>query len=211
MFYVVQHVKEEGPGVFSQLLPDMHRTILVSVDEFPDVSTVSGLLIMGGPMGVYEKDKYPFIQKELQFIKKCSENGIKVFGVCLGAQMIAKALGGNVYKGDQQEIGWSEITLTDEARHDFVFGVFPEKMKVFQWHGDTFTLPKGAVRLATSDLYVNQAFKYGTNIYGLQYHLEVTVDIIKDWFQEDYVKYLSEEFEFLNCLALEGFKRFMML
>lgn len=211
MFYIVQHVKEEGAGVFLKLLPKETKTILAGVDEFPDVETVSCLLIMGGPMGVYEKDRYPFIEKELQFIKNCSENGVKIFGVCLGAQMIAQALGGKVYKGAVQEIGWSSIKLTEEAKEDPVFSVFPEEMEVFQWHGDTFTLPPGAIRLAYSTLYENQAFKYGDRIYGLQYHIEVTEDIVKDWFHEDFDKYLNMDFGWLNRLALEAFKRFLSI
>lgn len=211
MFYIIQHVKEEGAGVFLELLPKEYKIVLAGVDEFPDINVVSGVLIMGGPMGVYEKDRFPFIEKELRFIKSCSEKGVKILGVCLGAQMIAEAMGGKVYKGEHQEIGWSLINLTDEAKKDFVFQVFPKEMEVFQWHGDTFTLPDGGIRLATSKLYQNQAFKYGNNIYGLQYHIEVTKDIVKEWFANDYEKYVEKDFTFLNNLAIEAFKRFLLI
>lgn len=212
MFYLIQHVLEEGAGVFEQLLPSNVRMILASRDDFPeDVREISGVLIMGGPMGVYEHNLYPFIEQELNFIKKCYESGVKVFGVCLGAQMIAEALGGKVYKGHVQEIGWCKIRHTKEAKDDTLFSIFPEELLVFQWHGDTFELPPNAVRLATSNEYKNQSFRVGNNIYGLQYHIEVTDNIIKEWFPETHEKMVNPDLKRLNNLAIEAFKKFLKL
>ncbi len=211
MFYVIQHVREEGPGVFGRLLPKGYKTVIAGEQSFPEVNSVSGLLIMGGPMGVYEKDKYTFIEAELDLIRACAEKGVKIFGVCLGAQMIAEALGGRVYKGHIQETGWYQITLTEEAKKDKIFAHFPTNFEVFQWHGDTFTLPEKAVRLAFSDSYINQAFRVFDNIYGLQFHIEVTWEIIKDWFPHEFQNYRNESLAELNAMAEEAFMKFLAL
>lgn len=212
MFYLIQHVPEEGAGVFEQLLPSPYKTILTIKDSFPDnFENISGVLIMGGPMGVYERSIYPFIEKELAFIKKCYEKNVKVLGVCLGAQMIAEALGGKVYKGHIQEVGWCKIMHTKAAKEDALFSIFPEELDVFQWHGDTFDLPPDAIRLAVSKEYENQAFRVGKHIYGLQYHIEVTDKIIKEWFPQGYQKFVYPEINRLNSLAMEAFGRFLRL
>lgn len=201
MFYIIKHVPEEGPGLFGDLIKDA-KTLNAESCDFPDIKSDDMLLIMGGPMGVYEKDKYPFIEKELDFIRYCYRQGAKILGICLGAQMIAEALGGKVYKGKTKEIGWYQILHTNEAKKDKAFSVFPEKLKVFQWHQDTFTLPKYAVRLAFNKNYENQAFTIDERIYGLQYHIEVTEDIIKDWFPNDYNLYIDrKQLSYLKNLA----------
>lgn len=211
MFYIIKHVPEEGPGLFSTLLPQGCKTILAGSDDFPAYDDVTGVLIMGGPMGVYEKEKYPFILKELSFIRNCFERGVKIFGVCLGAQMIAEALGGKVYKGEKEEIGWYKITHTEEAHFDPVFSIFPKELSVFQWHGDTFYLPPQAIRLAYSENYTNQAFRVGRNVYGLQYHIEVTEEIIKEWFPEQWESFVDRHLDYLNTLAVEAFSRFLKI
>lgn len=211
MFCLIQHVREEGAGLFRNLLSKKMKTIIAGEDAFPNLKDITGVLIMGGPMGVYAKDRYSFINQEIDFIKQCYTKNIKIFGVCLGAQMIAEALGGKVYKGHIQEIGWQKITHTEHAKNDFVFSIFPKELTVFQWHQDTFELPKSAVRLASSENYENQAFRIGNNIYGLQYHIEVTQDIIKRWFPDSYEKMKNPDIQVLNSLAVEVFKRFLSL
>lgn len=215
MFYVIKHVTEEGPGIFTPLLPEKHKVLLAGADNYPDqLTNIDGVLILGGPMGVYEKDVYPFIQRELDFIKKCYEKNIKILGICLGAQMIAEALGGKVYKGHVQEIGWYNVDLTEASSKDPLFSIFPNKHCVFQWHQDTFELPKDAILLAKSENYPNQAFRVGKNIYGLQYHIEVDGKVLKEWFKSDdtYKSYLNtNKFLFLKPLAETFFKKFLSL
>ncbi|MBI1978393.1 MAG: glutamine amidotransferase [Candidatus Omnitrophica bacterium] len=139
------------------------------------------IIAMGGPMNVDEIDRYPFLKEEREFIKQAIGLGKPVLGVCLGAQMIARALDARVYAGPKKEIGWYPLHLSKEATEDPVFQHLEAKPTVFQWHGDTFDLPKGAVPLAASDLYPNQAFRFGTSVYALQFHVEVTAEMIQDW------------------------------
>jgi GMP synthase (glutamine-hydrolysing) len=122
---------------------------------------------------------------EVQLIQRAVAAGTPVLGVCLGAQLIAKALGSKVYRNRETEIGWAPIRFTDDAHDDALFDGFTVPETVFHWHSDTFDLPEGAVRLASSDACQNQAFRYGSNVYGLQFHLEATPDIIERWQQED--------------------------
>ncbi len=185
MLYVIKHVPEEGAGIFECFFTEKPITIMASSLDFPEPKKDDMFIIMGGPMGVYEKNEYPFIKKELDFIKKCADKNSKILGICLGAQMIAESLGGKVYKGHTKEVGWYNIEHTEYAKNDEIFNLFPQSMYVFQWHQDTFDLPKEAIRLAKNHNYENQAFKIGRNIYGLQYHIEVTDEILKDWFPEE--------------------------
>lgn len=214
MFYVVKHVPEEGPGIFEKFLPRETQTIMAQSESFPDVKKDDFVLIMGGPMGVYEKDLYPFIKRELDFIKECFDKNVKILGICLGAQMIAEALGGKVFKGHVKEVGWFEIEHTFFAKNDRLFNIFPERLNVFQWHQDTFELPKEAIRLASSKNYENQAFKIGDYIYGLQYHIEVDEMVLKDWFADEELKpeYVDKsKISFIKPLAEEFFKAFISL
>jgi len=190
---VIRHINVEGLGTIEDVLK--HKNLQYYYidtwrDTLPtDLSNLNALIILGGPMGVYEQDKYPFIKKELFLIEEASRLNIPVIGICLGSQMIAQALGGRVYKGGKKEIGWYDIQVTREASHDRLFSSVhiargkPTSLKVFQWHGDTFDLPKDAVLLASSKLYKNQAFRVG-NIYGLQFHIEVKEADILTWLNE---------------------------
>ena len=122
---------------------------------------------------------------EVEVIQRAVASGTPVLGICLGAQLIAKALGSKVYRNHEPEIGWAPIRFTGEASDDSLFGGFTAPETVFHWHSDTFDLPESAVRLAWSDACQNQAFRYGSNVYGLQFHLEATPDIIERWQKED--------------------------
>ncbi|RMF89548.1 MAG: type 1 glutamine amidotransferase, partial [Methanobacteriota archaeon] len=135
-----------------------------------------------GPMNVYEEERYPFLRDEDRLIKQALETGAPVLGICLGAQLIAKAAGARVWQGPEKEIGWGEVRLTEEGRRDPLFKGFPLEFPVFHWHGDSFDLPSGAVPLAENDLYL-QAFRLGGAI-GLQFHLEVTAGMIRSWLSE---------------------------
>ncbi|OGW58636.1 MAG: hypothetical protein A2Y48_05075 [Nitrospirae bacterium RIFCSPLOW2_12_42_9] len=188
-FLVLQHIDCEDLGTIEQAM--IHRGIsyryvrLFDGDPLPeDIKNYSGLIILGGPMNVYEEDVYPYLKGEDILIKEAIKRRIPVLGICLGGQLIAKATGAKVNKGTKKEIGWYDLLLTPGGKADKVFKNFPERLTVFQWHGDTFDIPSDATLLAGSVLFPNQAFRIGDNIYGLQFHLEVTQKMISRWINE---------------------------
>lgn len=182
---IFKHVPFEGPGTFREELDRRglkFREINLYEGGAPkDLDGCGGLIIMGGPMNVYEEDGYPFLKDEDRLIKEAYSKKLPMIGVCLGAQLMAKAAGAKVTKGGKKEIGWYPLHIMDEAMKDPVFCSLPKEVEVFQWHGDTFDIPDRAVRLASSDLFPNQAFRIGDNAYAFQFHIEVTSDIIKSW------------------------------
>ena len=172
----LQHVPFEGPGVFRQSLERRQyqlETLLVPQRDLP-TAPPDFLLVMGGPMSVNDSD--PWIEKEQQFIRHAIEAGIPVLGVCLGSQFMAKALGGRVRPGPRPEIGPTLVTRIVEEDADAVFGTFPRRFTVFQWHGEGLTLPPGACVLASSECYPVQAFRYGDRAYGILFHLELEIE-----------------------------------
>ncbi len=183
---VIKHIDCEGLGSFEPHLKEM-GFIPVTVcgykgEEIPQSDKeFHALILLGGPIGVYETEKYPFLKEEMILVKNFHESGKAILGICLGAQLIAEALGGKVYKGMGKEIGWYHINFTAEGRMDPIFSDMPDTPMVFQWHGDTFELPHGAQRLAFSYMYPNQAFRIKNNIYGIQFHIEVTEDMVSEW------------------------------
>lgn len=189
MFLVFQHIRCEGLGTiesaFSRRGINYRYIRLFDGEAIPEgLDGYTGVIILGGPMNVYEEDEYPYLRDEDLLIKKAIENDMPVLGICLGAQLIAKATGARVYKGKKKEIGWYDMRLTEGGRNDRIFKHFPEKMTVFQWHGDTFEIPPQADYLATSSLFPHQAFRIKNNIYALQFHLEVTEEMISRWVEE---------------------------
>jgi GMP synthase (glutamine-hydrolysing) len=182
---VLQHVEWEGPGIIARQAEkygcevDIRR--LDREDEIPTVDHIGGLVVMGGPLGAYEEDRYPFLRKECELLRAATHRGIAVFGVCLGAQLLAKALGAKVFPGHGEEIGFGSIELAEAGREDALFAGFGKDLPAFHWHGDTFTLPEGAVLLASSPMYANQAFRFGSRAYGLQFHIEPDTDTWTAW------------------------------
>ncbi|GAX62783.1 GMP synthase [Candidatus Scalindua japonica] len=183
---IIKHIDIEGPGTIGEFLNDDGISYDV-IDVFngealPDsLSDTSAVIVLGGPMNVYEEDKHPFLKQENEYLKEVIENKLPALGFCLGAQLIAKATGASVKKNPQKEIGWFNVSLTESGFGDPLFQGFHGVFDVFQWHGDTFDIPDGAVRLAESDLCPNQAYRVGSNIYGLQFHVEVTDEMIYQW------------------------------
>jgi GMP synthase-like glutamine amidotransferase len=156
---------------------EVSGTMLFADEPLPCLEEFDWLVIMGGPMNIYEHDRYPWLAREKDFIRR-SINGDKiVFGICLGAQLIADVLGAKVAPNNHKEIGWFPVRLTPEARASEVFGVLPEEFTAFHWHGDTFDIPPGAVRMAESPACRNQAFQLGRAV-GLQFHLESSINSI---------------------------------
>lgn len=186
---VFRHVPHEGLGTIGAVLDNAgisYRYVDTSKGRpvFPSIKSISALIVMGGPMGVYEADRFPFLKRELAYIKKAIAAEKPVLGICLGSQLIAHALGARVYPNKRKEIGWYRVRLTPEGKKDSLFKGGPASPWVFQWHGDTFDLPPGARLLASSALCKNQAFRFGDNVYGLQYHLEVDEAMIREWLDQ---------------------------
>lgn len=144
----------------------------------PEIGEVDAVFVMGGPMNIYEEAAYPWLVAEKRFLKACIEQGKIVVGVCLGGQLIADVLDGNVSRNAHKEIGWYEVTRTSTPS-ELVDGMLPERFWAFHWHGDTFSVPPGAVHLASSTACPNQAFLYDGRVLGLQFHLEYSRDSIE--------------------------------
>jgi GMP synthase-like glutamine amidotransferase len=183
---VFQHIWCETPGIFLDLLREQSLPVetvkLFEGDRPPDdLSSFSGLLVMGGPMSVNDEADYPWLKAEDRILKEALALDVPTLGICLGSQLIAKAAGGAVRRGRLKEIGWYPVRLTAAARRDRLFRESPETIEVFQWHGEYFDTPSGAVNLASSDLYQCQAFSIGQNVYGLLFHLEVTGAMVNEW------------------------------
>ena len=183
---VFQHVGCETTGIFLDLLQAQKRPVetvrFYEGDRAPEnLSPFSGLLVMGGPMSVNDEATYPWLKTEDRLLNEALALDFPTLGICLGSQLIAKAAGGTIRQGPRKEIGWYPVRLTAAARHDRLFGGFPESIEVFEWHGEYFDTPPGAVNLASSTLYKCQAFSIGRNVYGLLFHLEVTASLVSDW------------------------------
>jgi GMP synthase-like glutamine amidotransferase len=183
---VLQHVAHEGPGAIAPAVADTDAALRVvridrseAVPAATEVADMAGLVAMGGPMGVH--DDLPWLADERDLLRAAVEADLPVLGVCLGAQQLAAALGGSVTTGPAPEVGVGEVHLTADAIGDALFDAAPSPLPCVHWHGDTFTLPDGAVRLARSDLYENQAFRVGRRAYGLQFHVEVTAGLVGHW------------------------------
>jgi GMP synthase (glutamine-hydrolysing) len=145
---------------------------------------ISGLVILGGSMNVDEIEKYPYLHAERVMIREAIDADLPVFGICLGAQLIARSLGARVEKNPVTEIGWTPIELSPEGENDPVLSVLQGNVSQFQWHEDTFALPPGAVHLAQSKDCARQAFRLKENVYGVQFHPEVTIETIQQWLWE---------------------------
>lgn len=175
--HYLQHVPFEGLGSISTWMTDQNYSLsstrLYADDFLPTVNDFDWLIILGGPMNIYEEDQYPWLIAEKQLIKQAVEKDKLVLGICLGAQLIADALGARVDLGQHKEIGWFPIKTIEAVQQSKVLEFLPSELTVFHWHGDTFELPEKAIRLAYSESCANQAFLYGDKVLGLQFHLEV--------------------------------------
>ncbi len=153
-------------------------TRLYKDEALPAQDEFDWLCIMGGPMNVHEHQKYPWLAREKEFISESISKGKVVLGVCLGAQLIANAMGAKVFANNEKEIGWYPVSLTPDAKSTSLFADFPETFMAFHWHGDTFEIPSGAIHVAGSEACANQAFVYDGRVVGLQFHLEYTPESI---------------------------------
>jgi GMP synthase (glutamine-hydrolysing) len=175
---IFKHVAHEVLGTLNPLLREQgFRIRYVNFEREPEavpsLDKYQGLVVFGGWMGVYEADRYPHIKVECELIETALKRDIPVLGICLGSQILAHVLGANVRKHEQKEVGWHDVELTEEGRKDPLLAHFAPRERMFQMHGDTFDIPRGAAHLAKSAICPGQAFRYGTKAYGLQFHLEV--------------------------------------
>jgi len=182
---VLKHVDCEGLGVWEEFcrgegiavdVAQLHRG-----DPLPPPGRYHGVVSLGGPMNVYQEEIYPFLKMEDQFIREALAGGVPFLGICLGGQLLAKAVGGIVMLNAAKEIGWHRVTLNEMGVRDPLFAGLPESFTVFQWHSDTFRPPVQAVPLASSPLCQHQAFRLRGFAYALQFHLEVTAPMIGEW------------------------------
>ncbi len=182
---ICQHIACEPPGVLEDVMRDRGWSLLrVELDEgeeLPEAGEFEAVVVMGGPMGAYEWSAYPWLQAEQQLLRAAVDRGMPVFGVCLGAQLLAASMGARVYPGPAPEVGVLEVQLTAAAQADPVTRALPDRFLSLQWHSDTFDLPPRAVRLASSVTYPNQAFRIGAVAYAVQFHLEVTDEMAVEW------------------------------
>jgi GMP synthase (glutamine-hydrolysing) len=185
---VLQHVAVEGPGTLALYLEargwKLETVALYAGARLPeDARGYQAVIVMGGPMSVYDEAEYPFLRDEQHFLRRAMAQDVPLLGICLGSQLLAKALGAQVYRNAQKEIGWYTVDLTPAGAADPLFAGLASPVPVFQWHGDAFDLPVGAILLASSSLCAHQAFRYGDRVYGLLFHLELTPAIIHTWIE----------------------------
>ena len=183
---VCQHVPYEVLGTLDPLLRRVGSRIrYVNFGRVPEaepsIDGYQALIVLGGPMNVDQTADHPHLKTEIKLIGRAIDEGIPVLGICLGAQLVAKALGAEVRKNPEKEIGWYDVSLTDAGKADPLFSDFDPQEKIFQWHGDTFDIPPGAQLLASSEICANQAFRWGDRVYAFQFHLEVDEPMIERW------------------------------
>lgn len=186
---IIQHIAAERAGTIERYLEvnkmPFRYIKLHESEALPEkMDNIRAVVVMGGPMNVYQEKEFPFLVKENLFIKKIIEKGIPYFEICLGAQLLAKALGARVMKAKAPEIGWDRISLSEAGAQSPLFqGLGKSELKVLQWHQDTFDIPRSAVHLASSEAVPNQAFCFQNRFYGLQFHVEVTRPMLEEWFK----------------------------
>ena len=182
--HIFQHVSFEGPAAIKDWADKnghlLSYTRFYNNEKIPEPDEIDWLVVMGGPMGVYDQEHYPWLKTELEFIRKAMEQSKVVIGICLGAQLIAAALGARVYHGSLPEIGWFPVRFEQKAAILNGLGFLPPEVVVFHWHQDTFEIPEGASLLASSEAFPNQAFLYGNRVLALQFHFEMDESALKN-------------------------------
>lgn len=206
-----QHIPFENLAIIEDWIHEKGHTLTATrfYEEvwFPPVEEIDWLIIMGGFMGAYDEEEFPWLIREKDYIRQCANSNKLVLGICLGSQLIASALGAKVYRNKEKEIGWHEVEFTDQGKKHPLFDFIPDKFRFFQWHGDTFEIPEGAVRIAGNDACVNQGFIYNDRVIGLQFHPEATENSVKvliDVCRDELVKakYIQSEDEILRNIDL---------
>lgn len=178
----IRHLAFEDAGTLESVLQNRGialRYLEAGVDDLSPAKDADLLVVLGGPIGIYEVDRYPFLKDELAIIETAVKKGVSAIGICLGCQALAAVLAARVYPGKQKELGWDEMILTKEGKASPVGAI--EGIRVLNWHGDTFDLPTGATRLASTAITPNQAFTYGPKVLALQFHVELPQKHMERW------------------------------
>jgi GMP synthase (glutamine-hydrolysing) len=181
---ILQHAAVEKPGTIADVLTSAGYSIrpVRAFEGQPvprNIKDSEGLVIMGGPMGVYERDRHPYFQDEMRLIENALEAGKPVLGICLGSQLLAAVLGADIRRGREKEIGWRPVMLTEDAKDDPLLARVSQPFVALHWHGDVFDLPQGTVHLASSAMTECQAFRYRDAAYGFMFHMEVDEGIVQ--------------------------------
>lgn len=185
----LQHADFEDLGCIAPWLAARGDTVthtrLYAGELPPSADTFDLLIVMGGPMNIYEYDAHPWLKAEKALIREAVAKGKRLLGICLGSQLIADVLGGPVTRNAHTEVGWFPVELNANARQSKLFAGFPERFNAFHWHGDTFAIAPGARHLASSEACAHQAYDYEDRIAAIQFHLEVTAANARDWFEHE--------------------------
>ncbi len=185
MILFIKHAKTEGPGTlesfFKKAFGDTRTVELLDNGKLPSINDCEAIICLGGPMNVYETEKYQFLKVEESFLSDALKKNIPILGICLGAQLLAKVSGARIIKAENKEIGWYNINLTEEGKADQFFKGLGENLEIFQWHEDSFCVPDTGVLLATSNTCKNQAIRIGKCAWALQFHPEMTKEMIDCW------------------------------
>jgi GMP synthase-like glutamine amidotransferase len=183
-FHCLQHVPFETPGNIEAWVEQKGYSIsfthFFNNDQLPSLNDFDALIIMGGPMSVHDENDFAWLKKEKEFIDAAIKEKKKILGICLGAQLLAQVLRAKVYNNKETEIGFMPVHFTENALQHIFFKSFNKEETVFHWHGETFDLPDGATHLAYTNACANQAYMIGDHMIGLQFHLEVTAEVVKD-------------------------------
>jgi GMP synthase (glutamine-hydrolysing) len=183
----LRHVAYEDLGLLAQILRSegWDTSYCESANDdlgAPAIEAADLLIVLGGPFGAYETETYPFLAEEIAILERRLARKRPTLGICLGAQLMAKALGARVFPGPVREVGWGRVELTAQGRQSCLYPLAEDGAKVVHWHGDTFDLPSGAARLASNDNYQNQAFAFGDEALALQFHLEADAATLEKWY-----------------------------
>lgn len=183
---IIQHTREEHAGVFTSFFSEMGWPTEIRCAENRDpmpaaLQGYQGMMILGGPMGAYEEEKYPYLRQVQQLIREAAALRLPSLGICLGGQLMARALGAQIAPSPVKEIGWYRLRLTKRGSGSDLFRGFPAEFSGFQWHQDSFELPAGAHLLVKGEGCFNQGFVYNGHLWGLQYHPEMTPDMVQEW------------------------------
>ena len=199
------NISDDPTGYVGELLEEHsipYDVVDASIQPIPDLTQYDALIVFGGPQNANEDDKYPYFLQEKAILRKAVVQEVPILGICLGGQLLATVLDGEVKKHTLTEIGFSEVQCTEEGKNDPLYRGLAGHQLVYQWHEDTFEIPSGAIRLATSETTRNQAFRYGRNAYGIQYHIELTPAMLDMWLSEPSLKE-----EIVNAIGNDEYER----